>query len=99
MTLFIYESLTNHDDCWSICRSISRLEREIEVVKLILGGFTLGYNWKNKKTSMKTYIASNNVTELEYIPHACFTLDELKLKYADLNKRLTAMEVSRAGKI
>ena len=48
---------------------------------------------------MKTFLASNNVTELEYIPHACFTLDELKLKYADLNKRLTAMEGSRAGKI
>ena len=49
---------------------------------------------------MTTYVASQNVTELEYAPYAGYSPDELKkLKDDDLQKQLTAMEMSRAGKI
>ena len=49
---------------------------------------------------MTTYVASQNVTELEYAPYAGYSPDELKkLKDDDLQKQLTAMEMSRAGMI
>ena len=59
---------------------------------MILGGLNLGYTWKNKKYLMTTYVASQNVTELEYAPYMSLSLDQL-------NQSFVAMEMSRAGMI